>query len=511
MSNYGSVPPPGPYTAPGASTPSFNPQQQQSHPPGAPNQAHSGHTHKSGGLGQMMNQAVTTGKPMLNKLGKTISSKLGGKQAAGGPPAHLQSYANYQQHQGQGQVQQTQTQPQGYQQQQPGQTYSPQPPQQQWQPPQQPQQAPPQAHNAYAPQQSPYQQSNYATPASGHSGQSNYFPAQQPPGPPPGAPNYNPTAMSAPGSGGPSDQHTYTQQGQQGMPQGQYQQHQQFQIGQYSDQQTGTIGTTPSPGYFQNTQVSHMGDVSPEIPPNKPAMQPQWAPPSGSEQLPPPGSQQQVHSPMPPPPQAYGPGAPQPPYQSVPTPPVPHDQQQWNPASPVSPQSHGAAPPVSVSPSPHQTHAQPQPPSAASAPVQTIQPLSPAPHHAVPEAGPTEFIAELPADMGNLNLGGSKPSGGQYQAYHPQGEQAASPTNRFSVARRAVSSSSLPLADPWRFADPMTEQPTREFYILADLLFDALDRKFEPQNTGLLEAPKVLRSWMELTQDAHRKSNAALL
>jgi hypothetical protein len=57
----------------------------------------------------------------------------------------------------------------------------------------------------------------------------------------------------------------------------------------------------------------------------------------------------------------------------------------------------------------------------------------------------------------------------------------------------------------------MTEQPTREFYILADLLFDALDRKFEPQNTGLLEAPKVLRSWMELTQDAHRKSNAALL
>lgn len=50
----------------------------------------------------------------------------------------------------------------------------------------------------------------------------------------------------------------------------------------------------------------------------------------------------------------------------------------------------------------------------------------------------------------------------------------------------------------------MTEQPTREFYILADLLFEALDRKFEPQNTGILEAPKVLRSWIELTQDAYR-------
>jgi hypothetical protein len=80
-----------------------------------------------------------------------------------------------------------------------------------------------------------------------------------------------------------------------------------------------------------------------------------------------------------------------------------------------------------------------------------------------------------------------------------------SPTNRFSVPRRALSASSLPLADPWRFADPMTEQPTREFYILADLLFDALDRKIEPQNTGLLEAPKILRSWLELTQDAYRE------
>lgn len=41
----------------------------------------------------------------------------------------------------------------------------------------------------------------------------------------------------------------------------------------------------------------------------------------------------------------------------------------------------------------------------------------------------------------------------------------------------------------------MTELPTREFYIIADLLFDAIDRKFEPQNTGLLEASKILQSW----------------
>jgi hypothetical protein len=99
----------------------------------------------------------------------------------------------------------------------------------------------------------------------------------------------------------------------------------------------------------------------------------------------------------------------------------------------------------------------------------------------------------------------SKSGGAQYQAYQPQGTQTASPTNRFSIARRTVSTSSSPLADPWRIADPMTEQPTREFYIIADLLFDALDRKFEPQNTGMLEAPKVLRSWIDLTQDAHRK------
>jgi hypothetical protein len=67
--------------------------------------------------------------------------------------------------------------------------------------------------------------------------------------------------------------------------------------------------------------------------------------------------------------------------------------------------------------------------------------------------------------------------------------------------------SSLPLADPWRVADPAAEVPTREFYILADLVFDALDRRFEPQNTGLLEASKILESWkaQELPNEVARK------
>jgi hypothetical protein len=73
----------------------------------------------------MVNQAVTTGKPMLNKLGKTITSKLGGKPSTPGTPQHLQNYQSYQSHQGQ------QNQNQSYQPQ--SQTFNPhlQQPQQQ--------------------------------------------------------------------------------------------------------------------------------------------------------------------------------------------------------------------------------------------------------------------------------------------------------------------------------------------------------------------------------------------
>lgn len=123
----------------------------------------------------------------------------------------------------------------------------------------------------------------------------------------------------------------------------------------------------------------------------------------------------------------------------------------------------------------------------------------------IPQTGPTEFLAELPADMGNLTLENSKPQqppsnapaqNPHYQAYQPSPTgQNNSPGQKYTLPRRAVSTSSLPLADPWRVADPVSELPTREFYIIADLLFDAIDRKFEPQNTGLLEASKILQSW----------------
>ncbi|KAH7083716.1 hypothetical protein FB567DRAFT_529772 [Paraphoma chrysanthemicola] len=468
-----------------------------------PNNGQPGHAHKQGGgaFGQMMNQAVTTGKPMLNKLGKTISSKLGGKPPAGGPPQHLQSYQNYQDH----------NQPPVFQQQSQNQNYSPQAQQRPWQPPQQPSQpsqpSQPPPPNAYTPpQQSPFQQtSNYATPASGHSGQSNYFPAQN-------AQQQNTQAPHAPFNQGgvagtEQQQQQYGQQGgqpygqyqqdqpqgpymgqHQGQPQGQFQQDHQPQ-GQYmGQQQTGVAAGVPAPGYPQQTPGPQIGDVSPIIPPNKPVAQPQWGASPGSEQ-PPAGAHQ--------------------PYQTVPSPPIqPNQQQQWTPMSPVSPHGHPAIPPASASPPPtQQAYMQPQAPHNIT--PQTTQPPTPAPQHAAPPSAPTEFIAELPADMGNLNLGDAKQQGtvtsahnGQYQAYQPPGSQSGSPSNRFSVPRRALSTSSLPLADPWRFADPVTEQPTREFYILADLIFDSLDRNVEPKNSGLLEGPKILASWFESTDDA---------
>jgi hypothetical protein len=66
---------------------------------------------------------------------------------------------------------------------------------------------------------------------------------------------------------------------------------------------------------------------------------------------------------------------------------------------------------------------------------------------------------------------------------------------------------SMPLADPWSIADAPTELPTREFYIIADLLFDALDKRFEPKKTGMLEASKIMESWRvhELAEEAARK------
>lgn len=124
-------------------------------------------------------------------------------------------------------------------------------------------------------------------------------------------------------------------------------------------------------------------------------------------------------------------------------------------------------------------------------------------------------MAELPADMGNFGtvegtqgkVTSDAAANPGYQAYRPSGSQSQSPGRRFSIPRRAVSTSNVPVADPWRFADASTELPTREFFMIADLLYDAIDGKFEPKSTGLLEASKVLESWksLGLAEEAARK------
>ncbi|KAI4954033.1 hypothetical protein J4E91_001742 [Alternaria rosae] len=495
MSQYNSMPAPGVYVPPtqGAPAQSQGAQQPSGYQPNTTTYGAQYQSQKGGGtFGQMMNQrleqAVTTGKPMLNKLGKTISSKLGNKPS-GGPPQHLQSYQSYQTHFGQ------QSQTQSYQQSQ-GQAFSPQSQQQQWAPPQH--QPPPQAPNAYPPsQQSPYQQPAYSTPASGHSGQNNYFPQQTTQ-----APTTQSHTPQSPltttghtswqyGQGGGTAEHTQTHgyngqsQTQPGQPQAPMQQQTQ-ESGQYTGQQTGVVG-----GYnaVQHTPPSHTSSMSP-VNPTQP-MQPQW------EQA---GTGQQSSAP------AY-------PLQQNPTAtsPATHPQQQWNSPSPVGAYSPGQSqmPAHSVSPPPTQPmNASPQLPS--NKPVQSSQSSTPAPHQAQYSA-PHEFIAELPADLGNLTIAESKPkehessvSVSQYQAFRPSLSQTGSPSPGFTIPRRSLSLSTIPLADPWRFADAVTEVPTREFYILADLLFDALDRKFEPKNTGLLEAPKIIGSWVKLTEDACR-------
>jgi hypothetical protein len=499
MSNYGSVPPPGSYAPPNqiASTQGYNAQQQQGYQqpqtspyqPGASNHAPPGHSSKvpGGAFGQMMNQAVTTGKPMLNKLSKTISSKLGNKPAPG-PPQHLQSYQNYQTHQGQ------QNAPQGAQQQQ-----------QQWQQSQQPPpqlQPQPQPHgsntNAYASaQQSPYQQSNYATPVSGMNGQSNYFPQQSMQPSQAHTPQTQP--QNAPGliQGGQSgmNQQMETQQGQYSLAQGPNQNFQ-YQNDQFGGQQMGVIGNASSPGQAQTSHpqynsITQPPPVSPVIS-NQTSVQPQWEYSSGQ---PPSASVQQHPSPL---------SSPQP-YQSVLSTPVQQiSQQQWQPLPSHHPQIQGP-PDSAASPPPQQMNMQPQiPPNK---PMQS-QPPTPVSQYTTPP--PSGFAAELPAEMGNLQLTqspqrhGSSTQPQQYQAYNAT-TQAGTPSSGHRIPRRAVSTSGQPLSDPWRFVDPVTELPTREFYILADLLFDALDRKFGPQNSGLLEGPKILASWVELTEDAHSK------
>jgi hypothetical protein len=438
----------------------------------------------------MMNQAVTTGKPMLNKLSKTISSKLGSKQPAPGAPQHLHSYQTYQQHYGQ-----SSGQNQSY-------TFTQQT-QQHQQPP---------APSTYLSQQSHYQKPSYSAT------QDNYLTQQPSPSPqtpytqtPPPQQQHSPAsyngAQLGPGGGILGDQYTQVQQGQynqglMGQAQGQYQQ-QPLQA-QQTGQQTGVVGGSQSYEQSMNTHSTQALHASI----NSPApQQPQWHSPhieSGQ-------SPATTH------PQQHGtPGAPAQSYFTHANPQVQPVQQQWTPLSPAG--SEGQTPshqtPVSVSspPLPVET----KPPATSSVSPPQLHHATLAPQNAAPQSRPpTEFIAELPGDMGGLSIAEAKPlehaqapPSGQtspYQAYQSSTSQPGSPSPGFTIARRSVSMNNTPYADPWRFADPLTELPTREFYVIADLLFDALDRKFEPQNTGLLEASKILKSWIDLTEDAIRR------
>lgn len=513
MSHYNNMPPPGAYVPPAQTQNNPSPQgygahqQQQGYQQsqaataykpstqgyGQPSQSQRGTG--GGTFGQMMNQAVTTGKPMLNKLSKTISSKLGSKPSTVGAPQHLQSYQNYQQHYGQQAQAQTQTQPQS-------QTFNPHAQQTQQQP---------QPPIAYTAQQSPNPQ-HYGQ------GQNNYH--AQPTSPTPPTPyaqassqpqqqqqtGYN-NAQYNQGDGVGGEQQAQLQQGQhQGQTsqaqtqaahnqnQGQYQ-HQPLQA-QYTGQQMGVIGSHQQ---FQqsNPQSPHIPSASPHSPSPQQAQWQNSHP--GSEQSLVSGYQQQQDTATQA--QSYFPNT------NAQT----QNSQQWMPLSPTGSEgllNHVQQPSVSPPPPPNSS----KPPVMPSVSPQQSQSSTPAPQTTVtrPEP-PTEFIAELPADLGNLRLAETKPAGastapppGQtspYQAYQISNAPAPSSPG-FTIPRRAVSISNVPYADPWRFADPLTELPTREFYVIADLLFDALDRKFEPQNTGMLEASKILRSWIDLTEDA---------
>ncbi|KAJ4356759.1 uncharacterized protein N0V89_004795 [Didymosphaeria variabile] len=563
MSQFPSVPPPGAYVPPNQQPQSQGfTQQQQPHygsqqpqapsPYASPAPGHPSASQKPKLFGQVssqFNQAVTQGKPMLDKLGKSISSKLGNKHSKPvyNPHATPQgSYQNYQQNQ-----QHSQPHVQQYQQAQP-QSY-----------PNQGQQFTPGAQSVYqTPQQSPFTQSAYGTPGSGNSGQNNYFSQQAPPTPHQQVPQHQQAPQQAPyqQSSSPSvntnsgeQGHNHSQRpGQPGqVPFSQAQPHQVSQqtlYGQPPGQQTGVIGGAQS--RLQNNFQQPPSSAHGPPPPEQQQQHQQWAPPSPSPhqhtspvpQSPAqtPGEQQQQQpqwnyqthapqqpvSPAPQSPAHFNPTPPPQQYNAAPPVPMhpnqqqpqrsPHLQhQQWTSMPQVSPQAQQVEPSTSASHPPPQSSELQKSATPAAVPQQQHSqigqqrqqpPQSPTStsQSAPLKSNPTEFIAELPADLGSLSLAeGSKtdqvPSNqsqaASYRAYRPVSGHNASPGPGYTIARRAVSTSSLPLADPWRFADPITELPTREFYIIADLVFDSIDRRFEPQTTGLLEASKVLESW----------------
>ncbi|EUC40165.1 hypothetical protein COCMIDRAFT_109497 [Bipolaris oryzae ATCC 44560] len=486
MSNYSPNTQPGGYQG---APPNYANQQQQ--------YGQSGHTPKAGGIfGQMMSQAVSTGKPMVDKLGQTLSSKLGNKPAPG-PPQHLQSYQNYQSHQN------PQGQGHGYQ-------------QQQWQQPQQQQPTPP--TNSYTPVQPSLYQPNYYYGASTAASpiQNYYYPQQSPPPPPPVQATVAQQPLSAPGYN--TSEYGQGQQGQLGQtnaiqPQ-QYFPHEQQTA--YSSQKTafttgGQTGFQPQSGYPPAPPVPPHPKISPPESAVSPSQQSQWG--YEKDHAPHAGQQQQSYSPVPNTPSQQELQHQHQPQPNLPVPNTPYQQEQnqqqhWHPMSPASPGAQVEnSIPLPISPPPQHKDAQVQLPPTN---LTHTQPSTPAPpQSSVSPAAPTEFTAELPADLANLNLGNS-PIGTKAITPSPQdlvhspSTQAASPSKGFTVPPRKASASSVPLADPWSFVDPVTETPTREFYILADLLFDALDQNFEPRNSGLLEAPKILASWIDLPEDARK-------
>ncbi|USP73620.1 uncharacterized protein yc1106_00894 [Curvularia clavata] len=481
MSNYGSNAPSGGYQG---APQNYAQQQQQQH------YGQSGHTHKaSGTFGQMMSQAVSAGKPMVDKLGQTLSSRLGNKPAPG-PPQHLQSYQNYESHQN------AQGHGHGYQQPQ-NQTYSPQPQQQQWQQHQQHQQhQPTPPATSYAPaQSSTYQLNHYGIPTAAPPNQNTYFP------PPPSYQSPNPPPPPPPVAQAPVTQQPLSAPG--------------YNTSEYNIQQTsfgvgGQTGFQPQLGYPAPPVPPHPTSSTPG-PTQSTGKQPQW----GYAQDYPTavGQQQQSYSPSPNTPfqpelhYQHQPQQPNLPASNQPYQQEQNQEKQWYPVSPVSPGAQTANPThPPVSPPPPHNDAQGQLPPAT---VAHTQPSRPNPQSNAFPAAPVESIAELSTDLGSLRLGdlpvstGAATPSSQHLAYNSS-VQAGSPSKGVSVPERKVSASSVPLTDRWSIVDPVTETPTREFYILADLLFDALDRNFEPRNSGLLEAPKILASWTELPEDARR-------
>ena len=395
----------------------------------------------------MVNQHLTNGKPMLNKLGKSMSSLLGNSK----PPVHVvQSAQSYQSHHGQQQQQQ-----QGQ-----GQiaaavaTTSPQPQQQQWGQGQQHQRWSQGHHPSSSspppppPASSPYQLSSYFTSTPGHSGHAGYSPQQTQQAPV--SQSYTPPPSTT--TSGYAPQHGHGQIGH--SP---YAPPVQELPGCYAVQESRVVAGTPNhvggiPNHAANTPP-HMAVQSPQA---------QWGSsiPATQDR---PGPQQQ---------------------------PVYPSQHVVSPVTPVSPEHQQHWNGMSAAPNPYgSVHVQAPHHSTSPSPTQQGNTVPPPPvhHQAAPHFAPPTFAVELPADLGNLSLGSAEPP-------KDNGRQPS------------LKASEVPQAGTWRVADPATERATDEFYVLADLLFDALDRQFEPRNTGLVEGSKLMGSCLlRLNEDEKRE------